>query len=409
MTAIVSLPNTYENLGKLVTGRSESLFSSSIDSYCDEITSRLQGKHIAIYGGAGTIGASTFELALKFEPARVDIIDISENSMAELARSVRAKGSVSDRTDLRFWLADVSSITGRHAEAQIGEPNHIWNFSAVKHVRSERDIPSILTMLMTNVLGASHVIEWAKKCGSETNVFSVSTDKAANPVNMMGASKRLMERMMLESNFSGKISCSRFANVAFSNGSLLDSWVKRFSLRQPLAVPKGVRRFLMSIGESAELCVLSATTGSQRQITYPATLDDSHLIELQESCSKFLERVGTTALFLENESDARRLASDWEPGLPYPVLLTELDTVGEKAFEEFLANGDEKLESISPAIACMIPSSEMHEISSVLQDLEAILLMGPNQITADTLVDFITRHVGNFEHKLGKNSLDYRI
>ncbi|MBE3143110.1 MAG: polysaccharide biosynthesis protein, partial [Planctomycetes bacterium] len=249
------------DLAWIATGRKRSMFQEDYDACRPAIQEAICDRRVLIIGGAGSIGSATIRQILPFRPRALHVVDIDENGLAELVRDLRCSRLVHDQSELRLLPLDYGSpIMHRFLGDQ--EPyDMIMNFAAVKHVRSEKDIYSVLHMFETNVLKMYRFLQWASGCHGSVNFFSVSTDKAANPVNLMGASKRLMEHVMFSAlpyrHPPTKVTSARFANVAFSNGSLLQSWINRLQKGQPIVVPAKTRRYFISSIEAGQLCLLA--------------------------------------------------------------------------------------------------------------------------------------------------------
>lgn len=333
-------------LDRDVIGRGRSFFADDLEAQRALLSDSIRGSRILVIGGAGSIGLRTLLTVAAFGPRSLHVIDHNENALAELVRSIRSSGHpfpVGDLVTLPFdyggapfalWFAE-----------RAGDYDHVLNFAALKHVRSEKDPYSILAMLETNV---AHLARLARMMAPSTalkRVFCVSTDKAANSSSMMGATKRMMEHALFSPapgwpNRAG-ITSARFANVAFSNGSLLQSWQMRLAERQPMACPEGCRRFFVSLPESGHLCTLAAFATEPGSIAIPTLDPGSHLVLLEEVAARFLTARGLSAVFVRTEAEALQRLDALSREGRWPVLLTPLDTAGEKPYEEFVAAGEE--------------------------------------------------------------------
>lgn len=332
------------DLERRVIGRERSLFADDIDDHAADLAALVRDSRILVIGGAGSIGSNTLRSILGFRPRSVDIVDQNENALAELVRGLRSDPDQPPLPEMNLMPFNVGGEPFRLWVAARPEPyDYVLNFSALKHVRSEKDPYSILAMLETNVLYLDQLSRLVAG-PSLRRAFSVSTDKAANPSSMMGATKRLMEHaLFLPSrpwNEGVQLSSARFANVAFSNGSLLQGWQQRLALGQPLACPDATRRYFVSLGESGHLCMLAAFLCSDRAIAVPSLDPNEHLVLLSDVAQRFLEFHGLEAYLVDDEDEARSRVPELRADGRYPLLLTPLDTGGEKPYEEFVGVGE---------------------------------------------------------------------
>lgn len=333
-----------KDLAFLATGRRDSLFGPDIEARHAEITAALTGKAVLVVGGAGSIGQSTVEQIVRFKPAALHVVDQNENALAELVRSLRSRPEPLAIPDFRTLPLDYGSAAFRAFVAASGPYDLVLNFAAIKHVRSEKDSFSTMQMFDTNIVKQAALIRLLARTGFSGRFFSVSTDKAANPTSMMGATKRVMEHVMfdpgLAQGFAATVTSARFANVAFSNGSLLQSFENRLAKGQPLAAPRDTRRFFVSLAESGQLCLLAATTAPHGHIVVPRLDPETHLVPMQSVAEGFLRAHGFIPKLYTDEAEAcRNVAADMGAGA-YPLLLTPLDTSGEKPYEEFVGQGE---------------------------------------------------------------------
>lgn len=325
------------------TGRTAPLFSDDLNARNAEIGRELSGQRVLVIGGAGSIGAATVEELARFRLAALHVIDLSENGLAELVRDLRGRSEGLDIPDFRTLPLDFGSPTMLRFLRDQAPYGYVLNFAAIKHVRSEKDSYSILQMLDTNVLKASRLLDWLTDRGGTQRYFSVSTDKAANPVNLMGASKRLMEQVVFaNSNSAGGfvVTSARFANVAFSDGSLLAGWLNRLEKGQPIAVPRGTRRYFISLREAGQLCLLAAVCAPAQHLVVPRLDAETQLIDLEHIARSLLDKIGFTPAVYEGEHEARTAVAADLANSRYPLLLTPLDTSGEKPYEEFLGQNE---------------------------------------------------------------------
>jgi len=398
-------------LATLATGRTGSMFQRDYDASLPAIAARLRGARVLVIGGAGSIGGSVTRLLAGIEAAALHVMDSNENGLVELTRDLRA-GQASPRAgELRFLPLDFTSTVVRRLINSEAPYDAVLNFAAVKHVRSEKDALSLLRMFDINVLGQLRLLEALARRHPETTYFSVSTDKAANPVNLMGASKRLMEHVMFSAahRLRGGITSARFANVAFSDGSLLQGWQHRLSKRQPIAVPRDTRRYFVSLEEAGQLCLLAAFCQPHRSILVPRLTPDTDLHLLEDIAADFVRHTGSEPEWYEDEGLARA-ASEATAGR-YPVLLTPLDTSGEKAFEEFAGEGEEALEAGFEALL-RVPYRPLAlpEPLDALVDEVARLLADPcRPTTKEQLIDLVRQVLPEFAHTASTRQLDDRV
>lgn len=327
-----------------IVGRTESLLTQDLLTEKNVLEEQIRGCRILFIGGAGSIGSETLKTVLRFAPRTVHIVDHNENGLAELVRNLRSSPDPMLADELITLPFDYGSDPFRLWLAAQKDYDFVLNFAALKHVRSEKDPYSILAMLDTNVLKLIRLSHQLVEKKGMKRLFCVSTDKAANPSSMMGATKRLMEHALFSSEIGWNeglgVTSARFANVALSNGSLLQSWQNRLTLRQPMACPEGCRRFFVSLRESGHICTLAGLCGNNGNIHVPALNPEEHLQLLQDVIVWFLEGYGLIPYFIRDEVEAltsvERLAAQGK----WPVLLTPLDTAGEKPYEEFVADNE---------------------------------------------------------------------
>ncbi|MBN7797777.1 UDP-N-acetylglucosamine 4,6-dehydratase [Parahaliea mediterranea] len=322
-------------------GREKELFEDDVKTHAKELDEQVSSGRFLVIGGAGSIGQSVTREIFKRNPLSLHVVDISENNMVELVRDIRSTlGYVEG--DFRTFAVDCGS---REFEALIeseGPYDYVFNLSALKHVRSEKDPYTLMRMIEVNILNTISSICLARNSGAK-KYFCVSTDKAANPVNMMGASKLIMEMFLMRESRSLPISTARFANVAFSDGSLLHGFNQRFVKRQPISAPSDVRRYFVTPQESGELCLMSGMLGENREIFFPKLSENLDLVRFSDIAEKFLDKLGFQAYRCESEEEARRRVGELIPRKQWPVYFFASDTTGEKDFEEFFT-GKENLD-----------------------------------------------------------------
>ena len=314
-------------------GRSKKLLDFDISSNHAVISENISKSKFLILGAAGSIGQAVTKEIFKRNPKKLHAVDISENNLVELVRDIRSSLGYIDG-DFRTFALDIGSWQYDAFIESDGEYDYVLNLSALKHVRSEKDPYTLMRMIEVNILNTLKTIEQSKQCGVK-KYFCVSTDKAANPVNMMGGSKRIMEMFLMRESQHIDISTARFANVAFSDGSLLHGFNQRLEKKQPIVAPSDVKRYFVVPQESGELCLLSSLLGQNRDIFFPKLSEELHLITFAEIAEKFLHRKGFEPYFCENEDEARKLIKELPQKGKWPCLFTPSNTTGEKDFEEF--------------------------------------------------------------------------
>jgi len=322
-----------------IIGRDKELFSSDIKSCHEGLMDVVSGSRFLVIGGAGSIGQAVTKEIFKRGPAALHVVDISENNMVELVRDIRSTAGYGEG-DFRTFAVDCGGIEFEALVSAEGPYDYVFNLSALKHVRSESDPFTLMRMIMVNVFNTIKILRLAKEMGAK-KYFCVSTDKAANPVNMMGASKRIMEIFLMRESLTHNISMARFANVAFSDGSLLHGFNQRFAKRQPFAAPNDVRRYFVTPQESGELCLLSGLLGENRDIFFPKLSEKLHLITFSEIAARFLKEHGYEPYECMSEDEARDRAEELIAKKQWPCYFFKSDTTGEKDFEEFFTDNED--------------------------------------------------------------------
>ena len=401
-------------------GRGMSFFAGDIDAMKDDLREMILGARILVIGGAGSIGTQTLRTVAAFGPKSLHVIDHNENGLAELVRTIRASSKpfpVEDFLTLPFDYGGAPFALWLNARA--ADYDYVLNFAALKHVRSEKDAYSILAMLETNVLHLENLSHLLVNMPGLKRMFCVSTDKAANPSSMMGATKRLMEHaLFLPMQDRAKplaTTSARFANVAYSNGSLLQSWQMRLSQRQPMACPEGCRRFFVTLPESGHLCTLAAFGLEPGGIAVPALKPEEHLVLLQDVAGRFLQSQGLEPVFTRDEAEALSNLETFAAAGKWPVLLTPLDTAGEKPYEEFVAEGEEALATPMRSllrIAYKSPENP-NAFTQLLDDLKTLFRSDApaRAVTIEELKTAIGAIEAGFlkSHVVSTKSLDQRI
>lgn len=388
--------------------RQESMFSADIKANKDKLKREIEGKSVLVIGGAGTIGSSYIRALLPFHPAKLVVVDISENGLTELTRDLRSTYGMYVPEEYRTYpLNFVDPIFEKMFRAE-GGFDIVANFSAHKHVRSEKDKYSVQALLENNVLNARGLLDLLTEFPPQ-HFFCVSTDKAANPVNIMGASKKIMEDMIMAYSTRFKISTARFANVAFSNGSLLAGFIERLMKRQPFSAPNDVKRYFVSPDESGQICMLACMLGNSREIFFPK-LGEEQMMTFSSIADHFLHSLGYKVKHCSSEEEARRFAAEMPvDSKEYPVYYFSSETTGEKDFEEFYVAGEKVNVNRFQALG-VIEGGKVRTVSEVddfFIKLKAIL-RDPGTEKED-IVRVMKEFIPNFEHvEKGKN-LDQKM
>lgn len=323
------------NLLSLI-GRSAPLFTEDLQTNAAVLSQIVSQSCFLVLGGAGSIGQAVVKEIFKRNPLKLHVVDISENNMVELVRDIRSSFGYIDG-DFQTFALDIGSREYDAFIAQDGEYDYVLNLSALKHVRSEKDPFTLMRMIETNIFNTDKTLQQSIDKGVK-KYFCVSTDKAANPVNMMGASKRIMEMFVMRKSEQINVSMARFANVAFSDGSLLHGFDQRIKKQQPIVAPNDIKRYFVTPQESGELCLMSCIFGENRDIFFPKLSENLHLITFAEIAVKYLQNQGYEPHLCANEDEARELAKTLPAKKKWPCLFTQSDTTGEKDFEEFFTD-----------------------------------------------------------------------
>ncbi len=336
-----------------IVGRTEPLMSEDLNKHEPDLKNVIESSRFLVIGGGGSIGQAVTKEIFRRNPRVLHIVDLSENNLVELVRDIRSSsGYISG--DFRTFALDCGSVNFEHMLRAEGGYDFVLNLSALKHVRSEKDPYTLMRMVDTNILNTVKVMELAVEAGVK-KYFCVSTDKASNPANMMGASKRIMEIFLMDRSDSIDVSMARFANVAFSDGSLLQGFEKRLEKRQPLAAPNDVRRYFLTSQEAGTLCLFSTILGRCNEIFFPKLSEKLNLVTFPSIARNFLESRGYKPFLCESEDQARNyFASGNHPG-EWPCVFSSSDTTGEKSYEEFYMSGEsvdlERFKSLGVVVA----------------------------------------------------------
>ena len=388
-------------------GRTDYLFDLDVSMREAEMRDIISNARFLVIGGAGSIGQAVVREIFKRKPAALHVIDISENNMVELVRDVRSTLGYIDG-DFRTFAIDCGS---REFEALMQSEesyDYIFNLSALKHVRSEKDVFTLMRMLEVNVFNTVKTVRMANEMSSE-KYFCVSTDKAANPVNMMGASKKIMEMFLMRESVDQKISMARFANVAFSDGSLLHGFNQRIAKRQPISAPRDVRRYFVTPQESGELCLLSGLYGENRDIFFPKLSEKLHLITFSEIAVRYLNELGYEHFECGSEQEARDRAGELIKKRIWPCYFFDSDTTGEKDFEEFFT--DNEILDMNRFDGVGIIKNDLNFDAAMLDDFaESVskIRNGSKWVKQD-IVDLFFQMIPDFGHKETGKYLDQRM
>lgn len=314
-------------------GRKKELFIDDININEIKLKKIVSSSSFLVIGGAGSIGQAVTKEIFKRNPKKLHVVDISENNMVELVRDIRSSFGYIDG-DFQTFALDIGSQEYDSFIKKDGKYDYVLNLSALKHVRSEKDPFTLMRMIDVNIFNTDKTLSQSIKNGTK-KYFCVSTDKAANPVNMMGASKRIMEMFVMRKSKQIDVSMARFANVAFSDGSLLHGFNQRIQKQQPIVAPNDIKRYFVTPQESGELCLMSCVFGDNRDIFFPKLSENLHLISFADIAVKYLNDLGYEPYLCKNEDEARELIHTLPSKGKWPCLFTSSDTTGEKDFEEF--------------------------------------------------------------------------
>ena len=400
--------NILQFIASNVTFRTQSMFAEDIEANKEKLRAEIENKSVLVIGGAGTIGASFIRAVMKFKPSKLFVVDINENGLTELTRDLRSTADTYVPDNYLTYPINFADPVFEKMFRNEGGFDIVANFSAHKHVRSEKDLYSVEALIKNNVVNARKLLDLLSEFPPE-HFFCVSTDKAANPVNIMGGSKKIMEDMIMAYSTQYPITTARFANVAFSNGSLLDGFIQRLMKRQPLSAPNDVRRYFVSPDESGEICMLACMLGKSGEIYFPK-LQPEQMLTFSEIATTFLKNSGYHAVECETEEAARQMAknrSETDPN--YPVFYFGSDTTGEKAYEEFFTDSEDVDLSSFHALGIVknAPRRPMSEIDLLFSTLTQ-LFQNPNTSKSD-IVEAMKSFLVNFNHEEKGKNLDSKM
>jgi FlaA1/EpsC-like NDP-sugar epimerase len=388
-------------------GRDSELFSEDIAQYDKELREIVESSRFLVIGGAGSIGQAVTKEIFKRHPLKLHVVDISENNMVELVRDIRSSLGYIEGEFATFAL-DIGSIAYDAFIQADGEYDYVLNLSALKHVRSEKDPFTLMRMIEVNIENTDKTIAQSLEHGAK-KYFCVSTDKAANPVNMMGASKRIMEMFLMRRSLKMPISTARFANVAFSDGSLLHGFNQRIQKRQPLSAPNDIKRYFVTPKESGELCLMSCLLGENRDIFFPKLSEKLHLITFADIAVRYLENLGYEPYLCESEEEARVLAETLPDEGKWPCYFFSSDTTGEKDFEEFFTE-NETLDMERFANLGVIKNDPVFDEEKLKHFTQVIsALKAQKAWSKEEIVELFFEMIPDFGHKETGKYLDGRM
>jgi FlaA1/EpsC-like NDP-sugar epimerase len=401
------LPNISEFIKSHVTKRENSFFANDLKNNKEKLIKEISGKSILVIGGAGTIGSSYIKASLRYNPSELIVVDTNENGLTELTRTLRSDSNISvPESYLTYPMSFHSDVFYKMLKKH-GPFDIVANFAAHKHVRSEKDSFSIEAMIKNNVIDAKQFLDYLK-LNKPSHFFCVSTDKAANPVNVMGGSKKLMENVIMSYSKDLKITTARFANVAFSNGSLLYGFIERLLQRQPISCPSDVKRFFVSPEESGEICLLTCVLGNSGDIYFPK-LNNNQLVNFKTITEDFFKYLNKEIKVCKSEEEAKEISLKISDESSYPVYFFKTDTSGEKLYEEFYTSEDQvslnHYESIGIITNSFKPSNT--EIEEVITELES--LFKRDKHNKEDIIKIISKFLPNFNHIETGKHLDQKM
>ena len=459
-------------IAKYVTKRSQSMFITDLEANKEELTKKISGKSFLVIGGAGSIGSSFIKAVLPYRPRALVVVDINENGLAELTRDLRSTKGMYVPKDYVPYPMDFASPAFEKMFRERKGFDVVANFSAHKHVRSEKDIYSVEALIQNNVLHAKHLLDLLAEYPPE-EYFCVSTDKAANPVNIMGASKRIMEDVIFGYSDKFPVKTARFANVAFSNGSLPAGFIARLQKLQPISAPMDVKRYFVSPEESGQICMLSCMLGNNREIFFPK-LEEAQMMTFDEIARAFLNENGFGVLECASDEEAIEKAAELKEKmsvvgntisddkecenqqdsgskdvgrknhdsmgdegygnttkpydleccnsellvkcsdskyerLKYPVHFSTSNTSGEKSFEEFYTESESVDMKRFDALGVIV-DKPIPDVDEVDAVMQKLDKAFENDdLTKDDVVEIIKEYLPNFEHIEKGKSLDSKM
>ena len=388
-------------------GRESNLFEDDLISKNSELDNLIKGSKFLVIGGSGSIGQAVTREIFKRDPKLIHVVDISENNLVELVRDLRSTLGYGSG-EFKTFCIDCGSLEFEAFLKNEGPYDYVFNLSAIKHVRSEKDPYTLMRMIMVNISNTVKTLKLLREVDIK-KYFCVSTDKAANPVNMMGASKRIMEMFLMRESLTQNISLARFANVAFSDGSLLHGFNQRLAKRQPFSAPNDVKRYFLTPQESGELCLLSGLLGSNREIFFPKLSQKLHMVTFSQIAVRFLKERGYEAFECQSEEEARDKADELISKKKWPCYFFESDTTGEKDFEEFFTHSEDLDMDRFKTIGVIRNKANFDEVKldQFMNGIEALRKKGTWD--KDDIVKLFFELLPEFNHKETGKYLDQRM
>ncbi len=388
-------------------GRSKELFDEDISSNRTELLAKVSSSKFLVLGAAGSIGQAVTKEIFSRNPQKLHIVDISENNMVELVRDIRSNYGYIEG-DFQTFALDIGSVEYDAFIEADGEYDYVLNLSALKHVRSEKDPYTLMRMVDVNIFNTEKTIKQSIKSGVK-KYFCVSTDKAANPANMMGASKRIMEMFLMRQSQYISISTARFANVAFSDGSLLHSFNQRIQKRQPIVAPNDIKRYFVTPKESGELCLMSCVFGENGDIFFPKLSEKLHLISFADIATKYIKQQGFEPYICDSEEEARQYAASMTSNDKWPCLFTKSTTTGEKDFEEFFTASEVLDMDRFLSLGIIKSTMEYSEADLTFFEKEISRLKSEKKWTKQEIVRLFFHLLPEFAHKETGMYLDSKM
>lgn len=394
------------NILKLLNRKTQ-LFNSDIKKNDEKLKEKVSSSKFLVIGGGGSIGQAVTKEIFKRNPKKLHVVDINENNLTELVRDIRSSlGYI--KGEFKTYAIDVGSVEYDSFINSDGQYDYVLNLSALKHVRSEEDPFTLMRMIDVNIFNIDKTIKQSIK-NNVKKYFCVSTDKATNPVNMMGATKYIMEMFLMSRSKDISVSTSRFANVAFSDGSLLYGFSKRIEKRQPLAAPNDIKRYFLTPEESGELCLLSCIFGENKDIFFPKLNKEKNLLTFSDLAIKYLRERGYEAFICKSEDEARELIKILPKKKKWPCLFTESNTTGEKEVEEFYT--DQDVLNMDRFMSLGVIKNETNYDEKKLKNFEKVIkeLKFSKSWDKKTIVNEFLKLIPNFKYYDKNNYLDGKM
>ena len=390
-----------------ITKRPSSLFAPDIEKHKQQLSEKILGKNVLVIGGAGTIGSSYIKAVLEFKPAKLVVVDTNENGLTELTRDLRSASNQFVPDEYITYPMSFGDPVFEKMFLTHGPFHIVANFAAHKHVRSEKDQFSIEAMIENNVFKAKSFLDLLLQHKPEY-FFCVSTDKAANPVNVMGASKKLMEEVIMAYSSEIQITTARFANVAFSNGSLLAGYIERLFKKQPISCPADVKRFFVSPEESGQICMLACMLGKSGEIFFPK-LEEEEQVYFKTITEDFFKASNRKIVICNSDKEAREKVQNLTESVPYPIYFFSSDTSGEKLYEEFYTDDDEIDLQLFESLGVIKNARKLPilDIEICVSDLQQ--LMNSGNYDKQAIVESLKKHLPDFHHIETGKSLDQKM